>query len=118
MVLHHRLLRPGRMLGLLIVVRQPDGHRSESLERHVAFVLAQEAQKALVVLGLEIETPDQRLVAALGALEAAADDHPQIVPREITSNEGLVHDGPERFASNAHALEQDVRRQPAWLPGS
>ena len=43
-------------LVLFLVVRQAYGQRSESLERHVTVVLAQEAQKALVVRGFEIET--------------------------------------------------------------
>jgi len=45
---------------VLVVVCHPHGQRSKSLKRHVAFVLAQEAQKALVVRGLEVEALNQR----------------------------------------------------------
>src|SRR5260221_5982733 len=78
-----------------LVVCQPYGQRSESLERHVAFVFAQETQKALVVLRLEVEALNKGLVTALPAFEATADDHAQVVPCEVARNEGLVHHGPE-----------------------
>ena len=63
----------------LVVVGQADRHRSESLERHVAVVLAQETQEALVVRRLEVEALNQRFVVAPGAFESAAHDRPKIV---------------------------------------
>ena len=41
------------------------------MKGHLAFVLAEEAQEALVIRGLEIEELNQRLVAASGLLEAS-----------------------------------------------
>ena len=48
--------------------------RAEFLKRQLAFVLAEEAQQPLVVLGLQIEKLDEQLVAAARLFQPAADD--------------------------------------------
>src|SRR5260221_13917294 len=71
---------------------RPRRDGSEFLKRHVALMLAKEAEQPLVIFSLHVEDLNELLEAAAGLFQALTDDRTKVPAREIASHERLVND--------------------------
>src|SRR5436190_23387848 len=80
------------------------------LKRHVALVLPEEVQEALVVARRHVKQLEQIAIAAASPLETEAHQGPQRVAREIARHERPVDQRPERLPLLDQLPEQRLGR--------
>src|SRR2546425_12604413 len=81
----------------------------EWLERHLALVLPEKVQEALVVLWRHVEQAHETLVAALHVFEPSQHELPEVVACDVARHEWLVHHGPKSLLCANHLFVHDLR---------